>query len=105
MPRHTRLDHPGATHHVTARGIERSSLFADDYDRASFVRTLSRVLPSSGMRCLAWALMTNHIHLVVQTGAVPLWKVFHRVLTIHAIRFNRRHERVGHLMQNRFDSV
>jgi REP element-mobilizing transposase RayT len=104
MPRRPRLDHPGALHHITARGIERRALFVDDYDRRSFVRSMERVFADTGTRCLAWALMTNHVHLLVETGAVPISTAMQRLLTRHAMRFNRRHARVGHLFQNRFRS-
>jgi REP element-mobilizing transposase RayT len=105
MARRPRLDEPGALHHLTARGIERRSLFVDDYDRRSFVRSMERIFLECGTRCLAWALMTNHVHLLVESGAVPISTVMQRLLTRHAVRFNRRHDRVGHLFQNRFHSV
>jgi len=104
MTRHTRLDYPGCVHHVTARGVARTRLFADDFDRRCFVRSMERVFSESGVRCLAWALMDNHVHLLVETGEVPLSRVMHRLLQLHAQRFNRRHGRCGHLFQNRFRS-
>ncbi len=104
MPRPLRLDAPGVAHHVWSRGIDGRALFLDDDDRWDWIERLSRVLPESGMRCFAWALMTNHLHLVVQTGPVPLWRVFKRVNTGFAVRFNRRSERAGYLFQSRFGS-
>jgi putative transposase len=104
MPRRARLDYPGCLHHVTARGIERRRLFVDDFDRRCFVRSMERLFPETGVRCLAWALMDNHVHLLVETGDVPLSRVMHRLLQRHAQRFNRRHVRSGRLFQNRFRS-
>ncbi|MEN8159336.1 MAG: transposase [Myxococcota bacterium] len=104
MPRQPRRDAPGLAHHVWSRGIDRRSIFHDDEDRWDLLGRLSRVLPESGMRCYAWALMSNHLHLVVQTGPVPLSKVLKRVNTGFAIRFNRRRERAGYLFQGRFGS-
>jgi REP element-mobilizing transposase RayT len=104
MPRGPRDDAPGAAHHVMVRGIERRSIFADDRDRAEFVRRLIRLLPELGFRCFAWVLMPNHVHLVVRSGAARVWLLMARLATGYAGYFNRRHDRVGHLFQNRFRS-
>ena len=56
------------------------------------------------MRCFAWALMSNHLHLVVQTGAESLSRVMKRMNTGYAARFNLRHARRGYLFQGRFKS-
>ena len=37
MPRHSRIDAPGALHHVIIRGIERGVIFRDDKDRDGFL--------------------------------------------------------------------
>lgn len=66
---------------------------------------MGKVLGLCGATCLAWALMPTHFHLLFRTGHVPLWRVMHRVLTGHAVYFNLRHERVGHLFQNRYRSI
>lgn len=104
MPRTARRDYPGAFQHVTVRGIERRAVFLGDDDRRSFVKRLGRVLADEGTRCLAWALMTNHIHLLLVTGTEPLSRVMARLGTGYALEFNRRHDRVGHLFQNRYHS-
>jgi REP element-mobilizing transposase RayT len=104
VPRGPRVDAPGTTHHVVFRGIERRAIFADDLDRRRLLERMSEVLVSEQVRCLAWALMTNHVHLVLRTGAQPLARAMSRVLTGYAGDFNRRQERAGHLFQNRYFS-
>jgi len=104
MARQPRRDAPGAAHHVWARGIDGRALFLEDGDRHDLLARLDRILPESGMRCFAWALMSNHLHLAVQTGPVPLSTVMKRLHTGFAIRFNRRQERCGYLFQGRFGS-
>jgi len=42
MPRKTRIDAPGALHHIICRGIERKPIFRDDEDRDRFGKNLSR---------------------------------------------------------------
>ncbi len=104
MPRGPRLDAPGAVHHVMVRGVDRRDIFKDDRDARDLLRRLSDVLPESGCSCYAWVLMSNHYHLVVRTGEVPVGRVMARVGTGYAMYFNQRHGRVGHLVQNRFKS-
>ena len=104
MPRVARVDAPGAIHHVMVRGIERRSIFVDDADRHDLAARLSQIAPACGATCLAWAFMPNHVHLVVRTGVEPVSRLMARVGTGYARRFNERHDRVGHLFQNRFRS-
>lgn len=105
MPRQARIDAPGALHHIICRGIERRPVFKDDADRDDFVRRLSILLPQTSTRCYAWALIPNHFHLLLKTGAVPIATVMRRLLTGYAVSYNRRHARHGHLFQNRYKSI
>jgi REP element-mobilizing transposase RayT len=105
MPRRARLDAPGALHHVVCRGIERQPIFRDDTDRENFVDRLGAVLTATGTACYAWALLPNHVHLLLQTAAVPLPTVMRRLLTGYAVTYNRRHRRHGYVFQNRYKST
>ena len=104
MPRGPRVDFPGAVHHVYARGIEKRPIYLDDVDRKSFLDRIGKNLPKWGMRCLAWSLMPNHFHLLLQSDKGCLPSFMHCVLTGYSIRFNERYKRVGHLFQNRYKS-
>ncbi len=105
MPRQSRIDAPGALHHIITRGIERSIIFKDKLDREDFITRLGGILSETATKCFAWSLMSNHFHLLLQTGRVPLVTVMRRLLTGYAIKFNRRHKRHGHLFQNRYKSI
>jgi putative transposase len=105
MPRKARIDAPGALHHIIMRGIERRKIFWDDTDRDSFIDRLGQVLTETQTDCFAWALMPNHVHLLLRTGLVPISTVMRRFLTGYAVQFNRRHRRHGHLFQNRYKSI
>lgn len=105
MPRKARIDAPGALHHIICRGLERRDVFYDDEDRDDFVSRLSRILRDTSTRCFAWALIPNHFHLLLQTGSKPVATVMRRLLTGYAVTFNRRHDRHGHLFQNRYKSI
>jgi len=105
MPRKARIDAPGALHHIIVRGINRRKIFYDDADRDDFLNRLGDILSDSKTPCFAWALMTNHFHILLRTATVPISTVMRRLLTGYAISFNRRHRRHGHLFQNRYKSI
>jgi len=105
MPRQARLDFPGALQHVMVRGVARGRIYDDAGDREKFLVDLGSLLEPSGMQCLAWALLPNHVHLLVRTGKWPLKRVMQRLLIRYAMYYNRRHKRSGHLFQNRYKSI
>ena len=105
MPRKARIDNPCALHHIIVRGIERRKIFEDDIDRVNFLERLGKVLSETSSKCFAWALIPNHFHLLLRTGTCPLPTVMRRLLTGHAMNFNRRHRRSGQLFQNRYKSI
>ncbi len=105
MPRKARLDVPGTLHHVMVRGIEGRGIFQDEEDRKGFVDRMRKLVEETGTRILAWALMNNHIHLLIISGSTGLSTFMRRLLTGYAYTFNRKYRRFGHLFQNRYKSI
>ena len=105
MPRRARLDAPGTLHHVIIRGIERRKIVDDDQDRQAFVNRLGDLVIETETQVFAWALMTNHAHILLKSSAYGVSKFMSRLLTGYAIQYNRRHGRHGHLFQNRYKSI
>ena len=105
MPRQSRIDAPGALHHVLIRGIERRKIFKDDADRENFLDRLGGILLETSTACYGWALLPNHVHLLLRTGTVPIATIMARLLTGYVVSFNRRHRRHGYLFQNRYKSI
>jgi putative transposase len=105
MPRQARLDAPGTLHHVILRGLERGLILQDDVDREAFVARLGTLAQATGTALYAWALLPNHAHLLLRSGPAGLPRFMRRFLTGYAVTFNRRHQRVGHLFQNRYKSI
>jgi len=105
MPRKARIDAPGALHHIIVRGIERRRIFSDDTDRDNFVNRLDDIVADTQTFCFAWALIPNHVHLLLRTGKTSISTVMRRLLTGYAVYYNRRHRRHGQLFQNRFKSI
>jgi REP element-mobilizing transposase RayT len=104
MARTARRDGAGLAHHVMVRGINRRQIFLSDNDRNDYLARLDRLLPEEGWRCFAWALMPNHVHMVIQSSHGGLSRLMARLNTGYARSFNLRHDRVGYLFQNRFKS-
>lgn len=66
---------------------------------------LGDILEQTQTTCYSWALIPNHFHLLLRTGSYPVATVMRRLLIGHAIGYNRRHKRHGHLFQNRYKSI
>ncbi len=105
MPRKARIDAPGALHHVIVRGIERKKIFRSDSDRKNFVNRLAELIPETQTDCFAWALLPNHVHMLLKTGSFPVSILMSRLLTGYAVWFNNKYQRHGQLFQNRYKSI
>jgi len=103
--RKARIDAPGALRHIICRGIERRKIFRNDTDKDDFIGRLSKVLTETHTPCYAWALLSNHLHLLLRTGNAPIATIMRKVLTGYVVSFNRRYWRNGHLFQNRYKSI
>ena len=105
MPRRARLDVPGTLHHVIVRGIEKRRIVNDVADRKNFVKRMGALAAETKTAIYAWALMTNHAHILLRSSEIGLSGYMRRLLTGYAISYNRRHRRWGHLFQNRYKSI
>src|SRR4051794_8307947 len=104
MPRKPRHEEAGAVHHVYARGVNRRTIFEDDFDRHVYLDLLGYVVREWRWECFSYCLMTNHIHLLVRTPEPNLGTGMRRLHSLYAAGFNERHVRVGHLFQGRYGS-
>ncbi|HMJ35933.1 MAG TPA: transposase [Baekduia sp.] len=105
MARKLRDELEGGVHHVYARGNDGCDIYVDDVDRARYLTELARAVLLQGWRCLAYCLMSNHVHLLVETPSANLGDGMRRLHGDYARGFNQRHDRRGHLFQGRFGSV
>ena len=103
MARGLRQDIEGI-HHIYARGNNRERLFRGDFDRRDYVAELSRVTIRMRWRLLAYCLMENHVHLLVETREPNLGRGIQRLHGAYASAFNRRHRHTGHVFEGRFGS-
>ena len=105
MARPLRIEFEGAVYHVTSRGNARQDIFLDDEDRERFLKDLDRMVDRFGWICHAYCLMTNHYHLMIETPRANLSQGMHLLNSIQSQGFNRRHERVGHVLQGRYKAI
>lgn len=66
---------------------------------------MARVCDRHYWLCHAYCLMSNHYHLLVETGSPTLSKGMKYLNGVYTQYYNRRHVRVGHLFQGRFKSI
>jgi REP element-mobilizing transposase RayT len=90
---------------VIVRGIEQGSIVRDDTDRKTFIDRMGLLAKGSDTEIYAFALMTNHAHILLKSGPDGISKYMRCLLTGYAQYYNRRHKRAGHLFQNRYKSI
>ncbi len=105
MPRHLRVEFPGAIYHVLNRGDRREPIFKDDQDRRCFISTLGESCGKTEWQVHAVCLMPNHFHLVLETPQANLAAGMHWFMSTYTARFNRRHKLTGHLFSGRYKSL
>ena len=105
MSRPLRIEFEDALYHITSRGNHREQIFVDDTDRATLLRTIGQGMERFNATVYAYCLMDNHYHLVLQTHRANLSRLMRHVNGIYAQTYNRRHAKVGHLFQGRFNAI
>jgi putative transposase len=105
MARKLREEIEGGVHHVYARGNDRRRIFFSEADRRLYLAVLGRVAARARWGCLAYCLMDNHVHLLIETRRCNLGVGMQRLHGDFARSINHRHDRSGHLFQGRFGST
>ena len=105
MARRLREELEGGIFHVFARGNGKQAIYLDEDDRRTYLRMLGRAVERHNWRCLAYCLMDNHLHLLIETPDANLAVGMQRLHGLYAQTFNERHGRTGHLFQGRYGSV
>lgn len=105
MARQVRVEYEGAIYHVMARGDRREAIVRDDEDRKTFIRTLGEAAKKTGMRIHAYALMSNHYHLLVETPKANLSEGMGWLQNAYTRRMNVRHRLWGHVFGGRYKAI
>ena len=105
MARPLRLEFAGALYHITSRGDGREAIYLSDGDRELYLEVFAEVCEHCNWLCHAYCLMGNHYHLLVETPDANLSKGMRHLNGVYTQRFNRRHQRVGHVFQGRYKAI
>lgn len=105
MARKPRLLYPGALYHAILRGNNGQTIFSDNKDRTRFYLLLQEGIERFGHRIHAFCLMTNHVHLAIQMGEIPLSRIMQNLSFRYTRWMNWRQKRSGHLFQGRYKAV
>jgi REP element-mobilizing transposase RayT len=90
---------------VFARGNNRELIFRADADRRRYLKLLGAEIARRKWLCLAYCLMDNHVHLLLETPKPNLTAGMQRFHGVYAQGFNTKHGRVGHVFQGRFGAA
>lgn len=96
-----RDEYPGY-HHVGMRGNNKRVTYKRDKDRLVFCSMVNRIARKYEWRVLAYALMKNHYHLLMNVGEQGLARGMCELNTSYAVWFNAEYGRINHLFGRRY---
>ena len=105
MARPLRIEFAGALYHVTSRGNARQNIYLNNADRGSWLAVFAKVCERFNWVCYSYCLMNNHYHLFIETPEGNLSQGMRQLNGVYTQRFNRFHNRVGHLYQGRYKAI
>lgn len=106
MPRAARVVFPSMPYHIICRGNNREPIFEEKEDFDKYLEIFRRYKDQYGFRLYHWVLMSNHVHLLVETKEnSSLSKLMQGINLAYTIWFNRKKGKVGHLWQDRYRSA
>jgi putative transposase len=105
MPRKPRIEFEGALYHVITRGNQRQETFKEEDDYWRYLNILAHYKERHKFYLYAYVLMSNHVHLVIETREVPLSKILQGINQCYTMYFNRKYHTVGHLFQGRYKAI
>jgi REP-associated tyrosine transposase len=102
MARVPRYVLPDGITHVYARGNRKQAIYVRAADASRFLQGLDDMTQRFDVACLAYCLMPNHYHFVMDATQVELSRAIHRLNGLYAQWFNKEHGHWGHLFGDRF---
>jgi putative transposase len=102
LSRDHRIWFPGAKYHITNRGNRRAAFFYDDFDHQEYLNLLEESRKYFPFHLHAYCLMTNHIHLLIETIHHHPKDIMKMLNSRYAMYFNKRHHLVGHVFRGRY---
>ena len=104
MPRTARQRSSTDLYHVIARGINREPVFKQKREKNNFIRLLLKHLKDRDIEIYAYVIMSTHFHILIRVDLKLLSSYLAIVLAEFAEYYNFKHNRNGHVFQDRFKS-
>ncbi len=86
------------------RGVRRKAIFEDETDYQVFLHILKTSLEKYNCILHAYCLMTNHIHLLLETDDIEIGKFMKYMSECYAMYINHKYFYRGHLFESRYKS-
>lgn len=102
MARKNRPWFPGAKYHIISRGVRRTNLFYDNKDREKYLSIVEEARERYGFTLHTFCLMTNHIHLQIESTENPPGEFMRYINTKYAKYFNNKYDHSGHVFDKRY---
>lgn len=104
MPRYARVESETKHYHVITRGINKDKIFSGESDKKKLMKFLRLKLDDTAIDCISYCIMDNHLHLALRGEIEDLRSFMKRVNISYAMYYNRKHNRIGPVFQDRFKS-
>ena len=104
MARKLRTWFPGAFYHLMHRGVRRTAIFEDEMDYQVMLEMLNVSLEKYNCNLHAYCLMTNHIHLLLETNDMEIGKMMKYFSGCYAGYVNQKYHYHGHVFEGRYKS-
>lgn len=105
MARKPRIEYPQALYHVIARGNRQESIFLQPTDFSKYLALVKRYKRRYEFLLYAYALMVNHVHLLIEVDDVPLSKIMQGLQQTYTQFFNWKYGKTGHVFQGRYKAL
>ena len=105
MSRPPRVLSSTGLYHVIFRGINHLNIFEEAEDYKKMLEIFFKLKEKENIEIYAYCLMTNHVHIFLKEKEIgDIKKVMHKLLTTYVVWFNRKYQRSGSLIGNRYKS-
>lgn len=102
MPRRPRINIEGGIYHVHNRFARGAEIFSEGDEASRFLELLKKVRDRDGLTVFAWCLMSNHFHVALRAGPIPMARSLGFVQARFGQDYNFRHHSSGPRWQSRY---
>jgi len=104
MPREARRKTNESIYHIMVRSIKEINLFSDSEDKMKYFQLIKQNKIKFNFKVYAYCLMDNHGHLIIDANGADISTIMHSINFCYARYYNLKHDRYGHVFQDRFKS-